>query len=264
MRSPLARLTPARRRLLVAALGLLALAVVVVSALVLVRGAGTGAAVDQSTPGPVLVVPGYGGDTAGLVPLVRQLRRDRREVVVLAPVDGGTGDLRAQARRLAALARRTLQRSGAASVDVVGYSAGGVVARLFVRDEGGAAVVRRVLTLGSPHHGTDVAAIALQVAGGCPRACEQLATGSALLRRLNAGDETPDGPSWVTVRTERDQTVTPTDSASLVGALNIDVQQVCPGSGTSHGDLPADPVVLATLRSALGRGAPGAPQGVSC
>ena len=99
-----------------------------------------------------------------------------------------------QAKRLADLAQRTMDRTGTDSVDVVGYSAGGVIARLFVRDDGGDSVVRRVLTLGSPHHGTDVAAIAEDVAGGCPTACEQLATGSDLLRRLNAGDETPAGP----------------------------------------------------------------------
>ena len=86
-----------------------------------------------------------------------------------------------------------MDKADADSVDIIGYSAGGVVARLYVRDEGGASVVRRVLTLGSPHHGTDVAALAEEAAGGCPKACEQLATGSDLLRRLNAGDETPEG-----------------------------------------------------------------------
>ncbi len=223
-----------------------------------------GGPVDQADPGPVIVVPGYGGSTSDLDPLVDQLRDDGREVVVFRPTERGRGDLRVQARRLADLAQRTLDESGAESVDVIGYSAGGVIARLFVKDEGGESVVRRVLTLGSPHHGTDVAALAEEVAGGCPTACEQLATGSDLLRRLNAGDETPAGPSWVTVRTDADQTVTPTESAELEGALNIDVQEVCDGSTTSHGELPGDPVVLATLGSALGAGAPKAPAAVTC
>ena len=159
---------------------------------------------------------------------------------------------------------QTIDRTGIGSVDVVGYSAGGVIARIFVRDDGGDSVVRRVLTLGSPHHGTDVATLAEQVGGGCPTACEQMVTGSELLRRLNAGDETPDGPRWITVRTEDDHTVTPPDSAELDGALNIDVQQVCPGSTTTHGGLPSDPVVLATVDSALGVGPPKAPSGVTC
>jgi pimeloyl-ACP methyl ester carboxylesterase len=219
---------------------------------------------DQARPGPVVVVPGYGGAASALTPLVEQLHQEGRTVAVFAPTEGGTGDLRVQARRLADLARRTLDRSGAESVDVVGYSAGGVIARLFVRDEGGASVVRRVLTLGSPHHGTDVAALADRVAGGCPTACRQLVTDSDLLRRLNAGDESPAGPRWITVRSDQDRTVTPADSAELEGALNIDVQRICAGATTSHDELPGDAVVLATLSSALGSGAPRAPQAVTC
>jgi triacylglycerol lipase len=223
-----------------------------------------GGIAEQSSRGPVLVVPGYGGDTADLVPLVTELHNEGRKAVVFTPTAGGTGDMRVQARRLAGLAKRTMDRAGADSVDVIGYSAGGVVARLYVRDEGGASVVRRVLTLGSPHHGTDVATIAEQAAGGCPKACEQLAVGSELLRRLDAGDETPKGPRWVTVRSNRDQTVTPVDSAVLEGALNIEIQDICPGATTSHGGLPSDAVVLATVRSALGTAAPRAPRHVTC
>lgn len=262
MRSPLSGLAPARRRLVLVVLTLTALALVaVIGMLVVDRDGGTAA---QDQPGPVLVIPGYGGDVDALEPLVAGLRLAGREAVVLEPTDGGTGDLQVQARRLGDLAEQTMERMGAVSVDLVGYSAGGVVAQLYVRDEGGASVVRRVLTVGSPHHGSDVAALAEEVAGGCPTACEQLTPGSDLLRRLAAGDETPDGPRWVTVRTADDRIVTPSESAVLEGALNIEVQELCPGATTSHGDLPGDPVVLATLRSALGVGPPRAPAEVTC
>ena len=256
-------LAPARRRLVLGVLGLVLLALVVGVSAVLVGNRG-GAAVDQGTPGPVLVVPGYGGNAGSVTPLVTALRDRGREVVVFAPGDGGTGDLRTQAEALAELVGTTLRRTGAASVDVVGYSAGGVVARIFVRDEGGAEVVRRVLTLGSPQHGTDVAALAAAVAGGCPVACEQLAPDSDLLRALNAGDETPSGPRWITVRTTGDQVVTPTDTAALEGAVNVEVQQLCPAARTTHGELPGDPVVLATLDSGLGAAAPREPSAVTC
>jgi len=149
-------------------------------------------------------------------------------------------------------------------VDVIGHSAGGVVARLWVRDDGGAQVARRVLTLGSPHHGTSQAALGAELAGGCPTACEQLVPNSDLLRRLNAGDETPAGPLWTTVRSASDQVVTPVDSAALSGALNILVQDVCPGSAAAHGDLPSNPVVLAALGSVLGVGTPEPPANVEC
>lgn len=230
----------------------------------LIGGPTGGGVAEQTRPGPVLVVPGYGGRTASLAPLVAQLRADGREVVVFEPTGGGTGDLRVQARRLRDLVGRTLAGSGAGSVDLVGYSAGGVVIRLYVRYEGGASLVRRVLTVGSPNHGTDVAQLAQEVAGGCPSACEQLATGSELLRRLNAGDETPDGPLWTTVRTQLDQTVTPSESARLAGSVNVVVQDLCPGATTSHRELPGDPVVLGTLRTALGEGSPTSPREISC
>jgi triacylglycerol lipase len=91
-----------------------------------------------------------------------------------------------------------------------------------------------------------------ELAGGCPTACEQLVPDSDLLRRLNAGDETPDGPLWATVRSTRDQVVTPVDSAALDGAVNILVQDVCPGSVAGHGDLPGNPVTKAALKTVLG------------
>jgi pimeloyl-ACP methyl ester carboxylesterase len=212
----------------------------------------------------VLLVPGYGGRVASLAPLADALRAEGRDVEVVAPPGGGTGDLQTAAEGLDRAARAALDRTGADSVDVVGYSAGGVVARLWVRDDGGAALARRVLTLGSPHHGTDVAALAVEVAGGCPTACEQLTPDSDLLRRLNAGDETPAGPEWITVRSTADRVVVPTDSAELAGALNLEVQRLCPDATTTHGALPASPAVLAIAEAVLGRAAPRAPSDVSC
>jgi len=245
------------------ALALLLVLAILVAAVVSTRR-GDVEPVPQDQPGPVLLVPGYGGNGASLAPLVDALTATGREAVVVPPVGDGTGDLRDQAEHLDRVARRVLEQSGAPSVDVVGYSAGGVVARLWVRDEGGQSAARRVLTLGSPQHGTSQAALGAELAGGCPTACEQLVPGSDLLRRLNAGDETPDGPLWATVRTTSDRVVTPVDSAALAGALNVVVQDVCPGSTAAHGDLPRDPVVLAALGSVLGSGPPVDPTRATC
>ena len=146
----------------------------------------------------MLLVPGYGGRVVSLDPLAATLRAAGRTVVVVERLGDGTGDLSDEAQHLDEVAQQVLADSAAPSVDVIGYSAGGVVARLWVRDHGGAVRARRVLTLGSPHHGTSQAALGSEFAGGCPTACEQLVPGSDLLRRLNAGDETPDGPAWAT------------------------------------------------------------------
>ena len=69
------------------------------------------------------------------------------------------GDLDDQAIALGRAAVAAARGAGTSAVDVIGYSAGGVVARLWVRDHGGASLVRRVITLGSPHHGTELATI---------------------------------------------------------------------------------------------------------
>lgn len=256
--------SPQRRRLLLGVGGLVLLLVVALAVTVVLRTRSPSVAeVPQDRLGPVLLVPGYGGDLGSLEPLATALRTAGRTAVVVQPPGDGTGDLRAQAQHVGEVARGVLA-DGAPSVDVVGYSAGGVVARLWVSDEGGASVTRRVLTLGSPQHGTDQAALGRQLAGGCPPACQQLVPDSDLLRRLNAHDETPAGPLWATVRSTADRVVTPTGSAALAGALNLVVQDVCPRATTPHGGLPGDPVVLAALGSVLGAGAPQAPTGVAC
>jgi hypothetical protein len=86
--------------------------------------------------------------------------------------------------------------------------------------------------------------------------CQQLATGSPLINQLNAGDETPEGPTWVSVWTTLDRTVTPPDSARLDGALNLPVQSVCPGSQVGHGQLPTDPLVQQIVLTELAAGDP--------
>ncbi|RYY48032.1 MAG: lipase [Actinomycetales bacterium] len=257
-------LAPQRRRTLLAGSALLVAVVLVAVGIGVVRTLDPTDPASQDELGPVLLVSGYGGRVASLDPLRDALRSAGRDVEVLEPEGDGRGDLRAQAAALGRSVDAALERTGADSVDVVGYSAGGVVARLWVRDQGGADVARRVLTIGSPHHGTDVAALAVEIAGSCPTACEQLVPDSDLLRGLNAGDETPDGPEWVALRSDADRVVVPTDSAMLDGALNLRVQRLCPGSTTPHRALPGDAAVLATVASALGRDAARTPTDVSC
>ena len=258
----LASVSPARRRFLLGLLLLALAAVVALAAAAGLRDDDPVQPVPQGRAGPVVLVPGYGGGPDSFPALLRALEEAGREAVVVPSVDDNTGDLDEQAQRLGDTVDELLDRTGAPSVDVIGYSAGGVVARLWVRDHGGDAQARRVLTVGSPHHGTELAG--LGVITGCPVACEQLVPGSELLDGVNAGDETPPGPAWASVWTTEDQTVLPPDSADLDGALTFTVQSVCPRATTSHGELPGDPVVLATVDSVLGAGPPRVPQDVAC
>src|SRR5437868_10540866 len=74
----------------------------------------------RQQPGPVLLLPGYGGSTTSLERLAAKLRTATgRDVRVVRAVGNGTGDLTAQARALETTVRGLLT-AGAPSVDGVG------------------------------------------------------------------------------------------------------------------------------------------------
>lgn len=218
--------------------------------------------VAQDQPGSVLLVAGYGGSTRSLSVLATSLRAAGRTVQIVPPVGDNTGDLRVQARNLDSTARRAIA-GGAPSVDVVGYSAGGVVARIWAAQLGGAALTRRLVTLGSPQHGTQIAGLAAGLLpGSCPTACRQLTPDSDVLSGL---PETSRGPRWTSIWTAHDDLVIPPDTASLRGALNIELQQICPDDQVKHHGLPADPLTVGLVERALGNPAPtAAPPASDC
>lgn len=255
-------MSPARRLLLTGVAVAVVVALAAVLAVQLLGGSGSRrtASVAQDRPGTVVLVPGYGGSTTALEVLADRLRAAGRTADVVSLPGDGTADLQTYVPVLDAAVQRALA-AGAPSVDVVGYSAGGVVVRLWERGAG-AAVTRRVVTLGSPHHGTGLAGLgARYVPAACPEACRQLVPGSDLLRELNAGDETPDGPQWLSLWTTADATVTPPDSARLDGATNVVLQDLCPGATTAHSQLPRDASVQGVVLAALGAGPLAVPTG---
>jgi triacylglycerol lipase len=239
-------LSPRRRGLVVALVVALALVAAALGTAAMVRRAGPELA--QTAEVPVLLVPGYNGTPRSLETLAARLRSGGRRVLVVSLPDRGTGDLRASARVLADQVART----GAARVDLVGYSAGGVVVRVLLEEPGRALRARRVVLLGAPNHGTELAGAAAALDPGlCAGACAQLMPGSALLAELNRGDETPPGPQFFSIWTALDQTVIPPATATLDGAANIRVQDVCAAAQVGHGELVADPLAVGLVIGAL-------------
>ncbi len=255
---------PVRRRRFVAGVALLAAA----AACALIVAILTGSAADnagypsQSRPGPVLLVPGYGGSTGGLAVLARRIRATGREALVIRLPGNGTGSLIRDAGVLNQAVSRAL-RGGAPSVDVIGYSAGGVTALLWAREDDGDRKARRVVTLGSPFHGTMLATAAQGFApSACPTACLQLIPGSNLLAGLTPG--VPARLPWLSLWTTDDKTVTPPASARLAGAIDVPIQSVCPRQRISHSQLPTSPVVAAIVIRAIGPGPIAHPRQADC
>jgi triacylglycerol lipase len=256
----LGNLSP-RRRFVASAAAALVLTGTAVVAVRLVASASDHARPDQSRPGTVLLVPGYGGSTGSLSALAARIRATGRTATVVSLPGDGTGDLQAQAAAL----RDAVERNRAGgSVDMIGYSAGGVVVRLWLARYGGEQVARRVVTLGAPLHGARVAAAGSAfVPDACPVACQQLVPGSSLLTELER-NQLPAGLPWLSVWTDDDQTVQPPDSARLAGAVNVAVQDVCADAQVAHGQLPTDPLVTGLVLHALGTAPLTAPTPADC
>ncbi len=111
------------------------------------------------------------------------------------------GRTAAAARRLGWFIDEVRAATGAAQVDVIGHSMGGVVGRYYVSLAGGDGVVANLVTIGSPHTGTEISAVGL----GDPT--RELLYGSAMLTRLAAAP--PPAKTRVTVVWSRGDALVP-------------------------------------------------------
>jgi pimeloyl-ACP methyl ester carboxylesterase len=206
---------------------------------------------DTSRLGAVVLVPGYGGNTESLELLAARIRALGRPAVLVRLPGQGTGDLQAQAAVLNDYVSRELHDLGA-PVDMIGYSAGGVVARLWDIQYNGAQKARRIITLGSPLHGTRIATAGSALApGACPPACQELIPGSTLLTQLRKAPVTG-RPAWLSLWSGNDQVVRPPTSSLLPGAVNVPLQSVCPTAVVQHAQLPTDPLVIGIVLRSIG------------
>lgn len=164
-------------------------------------------------PRPVIVLHGYAMNRANFVPLAYRLARAR-----LGPVFGfeywTLGRVAAGARQLGWFIDEVREATGAENVDVIGHSMGGVVARYYVAFAGGDGPVRRLITLGSPHAGTDVSRVGL----GLPR--QELVVGSKLLTRLAAAPA-PEHTKITTIWSRGDALVPGGRQQPIAGAETI-------------------------------------------
>ena len=108
--------------------------------------------------------------------LANRLHSAGRTTILLALPDDATGDLNVQAGILAARVTQALN-AGAQSVDLVGYSAGGIVIGLFVAAH--PKEVRQIVTIGSPLHGTALASLAVSLNLSSSRVSDRLSRDGA-------------------------------------------------------------------------------------
>jgi triacylglycerol esterase/lipase EstA (alpha/beta hydrolase family) len=160
---------------------------------------------------------------------------------------------------------QVLAATGAAKVDLVGHSQGGMMPRYYLKFLGGAKYVNTLVALAPSNHGTTLDGLtALVTAFGAAglvnsalnplcTACVEQEAGSAFLTSLNAGGDTVPGVTYTVIESKDDEVVTPYTSAFLSGpdVTNITLQNQCPLDQTDHLEIAADPVALADVLNAL-------------
>ncbi|MEH0820544.1 MULTISPECIES: lipase family alpha/beta hydrolase [unclassified Micromonospora] len=221
-------------------------------------GAGTVAAsttAAAANANPVIVVGGLIGVSIAYEPIAARLRADGFRVSIFQIPGLGFGDIRESARAFKTYVDQVRARTGAAKVDLVAHSEGGLVSRWYVKFLGGADAVGRYVSLGSPQQGTYAANILKFVGlGNCAGiiACQQMSIGSDLLTALNDGDDTPGAIRWATVRTWQDELVWPIANAALAdGSTNVLIQSACPLRLVGHLSLILDGTTYTVVRQVL-------------
>jgi pimeloyl-ACP methyl ester carboxylesterase len=139
---------------------------------------------------PIVLLHGFAASSRVLLPLERHLRRRLRRPVVRVYLGGRTalhlGDIRGSARRVHAALASMAEAPGFEYADVVGHSMGGLVATYLLKRLDRGRCIRQVVTLGTPHRGTLLAALGVVLFGVLSRAVWQMLPGAPLLRELDA------------------------------------------------------------------------------
>jgi pimeloyl-ACP methyl ester carboxylesterase len=162
-----------------------------------------------------ILLPDAGQSGGAFLLLGRRLRRRGWDCIV--------GATHATPRRLDEAVERLDLRirslAGAHPVmTLIGHGSGGLLARAYALDRDGRRV-RQIITLGTPHRGTEAAHARL----ACFRA---LAPESPLIERLGLQVDAPGSPERIAIYSEFDAWVVPVEGAYDPGALNIQVRGV--------------------------------------
>ncbi|MCL4449058.1 MAG: lipase family protein [Actinobacteria bacterium] len=176
----------------------------------------------------------------------------------LAPIEQSAGQLES-------FINKVLSSTGAAQVDIVGHSQGGMMPRYYLKFLGGAPKVHMLVGLAPSNHGTTASnigtlALELEQLGfptlsqlGCS-ACQEQEYNSSFIQQLNAGGDTLPGVDYVVIISKYDEFITPYTSAFLNGTNvdNITLQNLCSTDYTDHIGILYDPVALEEVMNVLG------------
>jgi triacylglycerol lipase len=192
---------------------------------------------------PILLVHGIVDNHTIFTVLHRALRR--RGFATVSSYDYGllTRDVPAAASLLGAAIEKLAADTDYERIHVIGHSLGGLIARYYVQRLGGDARVHTLVTLGTPHSGTELARPLRMLP-----LLDQLTPGSPLIREL--AEPAPDCRTrFVAFYSDIDHLVWPTRNARL-DHPDLQVRNI-PVTGVGHLSMPNNGRVAFKITSAL-------------
>ncbi len=160
---------------------------------------------------PVLLVHGYSCNGSCWNKVRRRLKKNGVAQVFAIDLKPKLGDISDFAQQLSDRIDTVLETTGAAKLDIVAHSMGGIVSRYYLTVLGGEDKVGTLITLGSPHHGSRLARFAPGVN------TRQMRPGSEFLDDLNVYEKRSRKTCVVSVWSSLDEMLVPRTTAILGG-----------------------------------------------
>lgn len=199
---------------------------------------------------PVLLVHGYGCNSGYWHSMSKALAQAQAShyAVDLEPV---TGDIDEYVPLIHAAVERMCSETGHDRVMIVAHSMGGLAVRAYLRNHGSNRIAK-VVTLGTPHHGTGLAQFGIGTNTIQMRwtVGEQEGLSSPWLRALAADEDQAAYRLFVSIYSHHDNIVSPQTSSHLAGAKNIALH------GIGHVALAFHPAVQALVVDEISKTSP--------
>lgn len=162
---------------------------------------------------PVILVHGYGGNSANFLLMQWRLKWRGWSNVYSVSYTPPHINARKLSQQVVDHVERILSATGAEKAHLVCHSMGGPLTRYALKNLGLAGKVDRVITLGSPHYGSRVAALFPPLG-----AAAQMRFQSPFIRELSNEETCPGGARYFSIFSNLDNFVLPVSTAVLHGA----------------------------------------------
>jgi len=169
---------------------------------------------------PVLLVHGIYCNAGVWHVLLRRLRRRGLANVHAVNLEPPLAGIDQFAVRLAERVEEVCRATGAEKVVLLAHSMGGLVSRAYIARLGGARRVAKLITVGSPHHGSEMVRL------GIGRCAADMRPGGAWLADLETAEGGSIAVPAVSIFSWHDNMVAPQDSGRLAGAQNIALERL--------------------------------------